>query len=80
MNTKTRRILDEVRTLPRDEQLALAEQVIASLDIRETDPEAPLLPEFERRWAAYEQGADPGEEAGTAVSDIRDALRARPSR
>ncbi|HET6322013.1 MAG TPA: addiction module protein [Hyphomicrobium sp.] len=80
MNTKTRMILDEVRTLPRDEQLALAEQLIASLDIDETDPDAALLPELEHRWAAYERGDDPGEEAGAAVADIRASLRTRAPR
>jgi len=80
MNTKARMILDEVRTLPPDEQLALAEEVVAPLDIRETDPDAALIPELERLWAAFEHGNDSGEEAEAVISHIRAALSARSSR
>jgi putative addiction module component (TIGR02574 family) len=80
MNTKARMILDEVRALPHDEQLALAEEVIARLDIRETDPDAALIPELERRWAAYEQGHDSGERAEVVISDIRAMLGTRSTK
>ena len=79
MNAKAQTILEEARSLPREEQLALAEQLIASLDIDDTDPDAALLPELERRWAAHVQGDDPGEAASAAISGIRAALGVRHS-
>ena len=48
-----------------------------ALDIDEVDPDAELLPELESRWAAHQSGEDPGEDAGTAIADIRAALRQR---
>lgn len=77
MNAKIRMILNEVLSLPRDGQLELAEQVFASLDIDDADPAASLVPELESRWAAYERGDDPGQEATAAVADVRSSLRGR---
>ncbi len=77
MDDKTQTLLEEASRLSRDQQLELAEQLIALQAIGDDDPEAALLPELNARWDAFERGDDVGTEAFAAIDDMRDALKDR---
>lgn len=79
MNARTRTLLDEARRLTRREQVELAEELFALIDITEDDPDAGLLPELDARWRAFERGEDPGSDAIEAIEDIRSKLKDRRS-
>ena len=77
MSTKITAILDDARTLPRNQQLELAERLLTTLPIDQGDADAELLPELDARWKAFESGDDLGEDAMAAIETMRQALKAR---
>ncbi len=77
MNTKINSILDDARTLAPNQQLELAERLLATLAIDQGDADADLLPELDGRWTAFERGDDPGEDAISAIETMRQTLKER---
>ena len=68
MSDAARKILQDVLTLPEDERLELASEIIASVDgPRDTDWDAAWLAELDRRTAAAK---DRGE-SGSDWTDVR---------
>jgi putative addiction module component (TIGR02574 family) len=77
MSDAARRIMQEILTLPDDERLALASEIIASVDgPRDSDWEAAWLGELDRRVEA----ANSRGETGTDWTDARSRILERLGR
>lgn len=77
MNAKTKTLLEQALKLPRRQQLELARQLLKRAPAIEATAEPVTQDELDARWAAFERGDDPGEEAFGAIEDVRRAINQR---
>jgi len=77
MNAKARSVLNDALTLPREEQLALAERLLAAHQLDQNDISPEFMAELDARFRAFEQSEDDGEDAFEALEKMRGDLKAR---
>lgn len=75
MNARTKRILEEVLELPRDERAAIAHDVLASLGDEAGDASAAWGEVIRRRADDVLSGRDQGPECRPFLADLRGRLR-----
>lgn len=78
MNERVKRLSEEIRKLPPEEQADLIDELIV-LTYRTPDPEIDRAwaEEAERRWARYQSGQDTAVESSKAIASIRAKLGKR---
>lgn len=78
MNERVKRLTEEIRKLPPEEQADLIDALIV-LTYRKPDPEIDKAwaEEAERRWARYQSGQDVAVESSEAIANIRAKLGKR---
>jgi hypothetical protein len=72
MNERLKRLTEEIRKLPPEEQAELIDELIV-LTYREPNPEIDKAwaEEAERRMARHDSGVEPGVDAFAAVEELR---------
>jgi hypothetical protein len=78
MNERVKRLTEEIRKLPPEEQADLIDELLV-LTYREPDPEIDKAwaEEAERRLQRYRSGLESGRDAFEALEDIRSRLAKR---
>lgn len=78
MNERVKKLTEEIRKLPPEEQADLIDELIV-LTYREPDPEIDKawLEEAQRRWERYKAGQDTAIEASEAIEAVRARLAKR---
>jgi hypothetical protein len=78
MNERVKKLTEEIRKLPPEEQADLIDELLV-LTYREPDPDIDKAwaEEAERRWQRYKSGLDPAYDAFEVLGRIRSRLAER---
>jgi hypothetical protein len=78
MNERVKRLSDEIRKLPPEDQADLMDELLA-LTYREPDPEIEKAwaVEIEKRWRRFKSGLDPAYDSEEVLADIAARLAKR---